>query len=333
MSRVPILTPLLHELLALFDRAQQSIAGAENVRLQGIPGWELFRGEVPRNPLLEPWLERVGDAGFYVVDADREPVPVEIEYDHDGTIGYRCPDTFRHALLPEQEAGVYVVNPQPLLTLIADLLDIAQADRRQLDTAHLDGALWHLGPARLGQVRTGIWLARDTDGRLPDLLRFFNDRTLPEDGLILTCGNPPPEIVTPPRAYRLASLPDALIPVSEETDIDTHMLERVLTAPAGITTEPSPPVHYDSHTQTLTIRGIPEPWQIRGERQAQAVRYIYEQWLKDRVMLDAAEILNAAYPPSAHSRSRKMQSLFSGSARWRTYIASPERGKYSFNTP
>ena len=170
MSRVPIPTPLLRELLALFDRAHQSITGAENVRLQGIPGWELFRGEEPRNPLLESWLERVGDAGFYVVEADREPVPVEIEYDRAGTIGYRCPDTFRRVLLPEQEAGVYVVNPQPLLTLIADLLDIAQADRRQLDTAHLDGALWHLGPARLGQVRMRIPLKMTADSEERDRL-------------------------------------------------------------------------------------------------------------------------------------------------------------------
>ena len=333
MSRAPIPTPLLLDLLALFDRAQQSIAGAENVRLQGIPGWELFRGEVPYNPLLEPWFERVGDAGFYVVDADREAVPVEIEYDNGGTIGYRCPDTFRYIPLPEREMGVYSVKPQPLLTLIADLLDIAQANRRHFDMAHLDGALWHLGSARLGQVRTNIWLARDVDGRLPDLLRFFSDRTLPDDGLVLTCGNPLPEIVTPPRTYRFASLPAALIPTGDKTDVDTHWLERILTAPAGVGTEPSPPVHYDSHTQTLTIRGIPEPWQIQGERQAWAVRYMYEQWLKGRSMLDAAEILNAAYPPSAHSRSRKMQSLFSGSTQWRTYIANPERGKYGFNTP
>ncbi len=333
MSRVPIPTPLLLELLALFDRAQQSIAGAENIRLQGIPGWELFRGEVPCNPLLEPWLERAGDAGFYVVDADREPVPVEIEYDHDGTIGYRCPDTFRHIPLHDREVGVYIVNPQPLLTLVADLLDISQADRRYLNRARLDGALWHLGFARLGQVRTGIWLARDVDGRLPDLLRFFNDRTLPEDGLILSCGNPPPDIVTPPRAYRFASLPDALIPVSEETDIDTHMLERVLTAPAGITTEPSPPVHYDSHTQTLTIRGIPEPWQIRGERQARAIEFMYVQWQKGRDLLDAAEILNATYPEKPHARSRRIQNLFAGNPQWRTYIANPERGKYGFNIP
>ena len=175
MSRAPIPTPLLLELLALFDRAQQSIAGAENIRLQGIPGWELFRGEVPCNPLLEPWLERVGDAGFYVVDADREPVPVEIEYDHYGTIGYRCPDTFRHIPLHNREVGVYIVKPQPLLTLVADLLGISQADRRHLDRARLNGTLWLLGPARLGQVRTGIWLARDVGGRLPGLLRFFND--------------------------------------------------------------------------------------------------------------------------------------------------------------
>ncbi len=333
MSRVPIPTPLLLELLALFDRAQQSIAGAENIRLQGIPGWELFLGEVPCTPLLEPWLERIGDAGFYVVDADREPVPVEIEYDHYGTIGYRCPDTFRHIPLHDREVGVYIVKPQPLLTLVADLLGISQADRRHLDRARLNGTLWLLGPARLGQVRTGIWLARDVDGRLPDLLRFFNDRTLPEDGLILTCGNPPPEIVTPPRAYRFASLPEVLIPVGKETDIDTHMLERVLTAPAGITTEPSPPVHYDSHTQTLTIRGIPEPWQIRGERQARAVQYLYEQWLKGRLLLNQAEILNATYPEKPHARSRRIQNLFSGNPQWRTYIANPERGKYGFNIP
>lgn len=333
MSRAPIPTPLLLELLALFDRAQQSIAGAENVRLQGIPGWELFRGEVLCNPLLEPWLERVGDAGFYVVEADRETVPVEIEYNDDVTIGYYCPDIFRHVPLQEREVGIYSVKSRPLLTLIADLLDIAQADRRQLDTAHLDGALWHLGPARLGRVRTGIWLARDVDGRLPDILRFFNNRTLPEDSLILTCGNPPPEIVTPPRAYRFASLPDALIPVSEETDIDTHMLERVLTAPAGITTEPSPPVHYDSHTQTLTIRGIPEPWQIRGERQARAVEFMYVQWRKGRDLVDAREILAAAYPDKPYARSRRIQNLFSGNPQWRTYIANPERGKYGFNIP
>ena len=332
MSKVPIPTLQLLELINLFDRAQQLITGADNVRLQGIPGWELFSREILPGKLLESWFERVGDAGFYVVEADRESVPVEIEYDDDGTTGYRCPDTFHRVPLHDREVGIYAVKTQPLLTLVADLLDISQADRRLLDTSHLDGSLWHLGSARLGQVRTEIWLARNVNGQLPSLLRFFNDRTLPEGGLILACGNPPPEIVTPPRDYRFASLPEALIPVGKKTDIDTHMLERALTAPAGIGTEPSPPVHYDSYTQTLTIRGIPEPWQIRGERQARAVQYLYEQWLKGREILQAAEILAAAYPDRPYTRSRRMQNLFSGSP-WEAYIAKPERGKYGFNIP
>jgi hypothetical protein len=90
------------------------------------------------------------------------------------------------------------------------------------------------------------------------------------------------------------------------------------------------PVHFDEYTNTLTIRTKIKPWTIKGERQAAAVRYMFEQAINDRWILPAAEILDAAYADKKTARSQRMQNLFSGNTDWEDYIDNPEKGKYGF---
>jgi len=85
-------------------------------------------------------------------------------------------------------------------------------------------------------------------------------------------------------------------------------------------------VHFDEYTNTLTIRTKIKPWTIKGERQAAAVRYMFEQAINDRWILPAAEILGSAYADKKTARSLRMQSLFRGNADWEDYIDNPERG-------
>ena len=60
------------------------------------------------------------------------------------------------------------------------------------------------------------------------------------------------------------------------------------------------------------------------------VKYMYQQACNDRWLVDAGEILAAAFPDKQSGKSVRMQSLFSGNDEWKDYIANPEKGKYGF---
>jgi len=108
------------------------------------------------------------------------------------------------------------------------------------------------------------------------------------------------------------------------------LLHRILAAPPDGAIRPVLSVHFDEYTNTLTIRTKTKPWTIKGERQAAAVRYMFEQATNDRWILPAAEILDAAYADKKTARSQRMQNLFSGNTDWEDYIDNPEKGKYGF---
>ena len=112
--------------------------------------------------------------------------------------------------------------------------------------------------------------------------------------------------------------------------IDMTLLHRILSLPADGVLPPVTPVHFDEAGNVLTIRTKKKPWPIKGVRQAAAVRYMYEQARLDRWLLDAGEILAAAYPGKQVGKSQRMQNLFAGNNEWREYICNPEKGKYSF---
>ena len=111
------------------------------------------------------------------------------------------------------------------------------------------------------------------------------------------------------------------------------LLERILISAADGLQPRTLAVHYDEVARVLTIRTKRDPWHIKGPRQAVAVNYMYQQARKGRWILDASEILAAAYPERKTEENRsglKMQDLFKGT-KWRLYISNPEKGKYGFN--
>lgn len=317
------------ELLALFDRERPAIRGANGQRLTGLPGWELRRTRL-LPPIRSEWLVRLGYASHYPAEREDELVPVELEEDEDPErYRYRCPETFRVKYLPAEEAAAFVVSAPKLLHLIADLLDISQVHRRGIDQPLLDGTLWRLGRTRMGPMHVSIWLVRDLATNVDEVFRQFYDTSLPDQGLILTCGPLLPQFVRPPRNYRFAALHAVLIDYLPKPRFDIDLLYRILTAPADVSLRPVLPVYFDEYTGRLDIRGK-TGWHVKGERQRLAIKYMYEQALTDRWRLDAGEILAAAYRDNPIGRSKRIQQLFSGNQEWKDYIEHLERGKFGF---
>lgn len=332
MSSKRLSTKSLLDLIDLFERSRQSLVDVEGQRLRGVPGWDLAR--MTRMPPKErdAWLECVGYSGSYPAPCRDEHVPVELEEDDDPSrYRYRCPETFRLKFLETAEAAVYAVRPTAFLGVVADLLDIPKALRKGIDSPSIDGVLWNLGKARVGPAHTDVWFARGLAQSVEDVFRHFHSPTIPDQGLILTSGQPLPEFVRPPRNYRFAAVRQVLVDYVTIPTVDMDLLHRILATPADGTLRPLLPVHFDEYTKTLTIRSKSnKPWMIKGERQAAAVRYMYEQAMNDRWLLPAGEILGAAYPDKKTARSQRMQNLFSGNTEWEDYIANPEKGKYGF---
>lgn len=331
MSSKPLQTQSLLDLIDLFERSGQPIADGDGQRLHGVPGWEVF-GRTSLTPkLLEQWTDCVGYAGSYPASLDDDLVQVDLtEDDQADRYRYRCPETFRWKFVPAAEVAVYSVRPAAILSTIADLLGIAQALRKGIDAPLLDDALWHLGKARIGPALTDVWLVRGLACSVEEVFRHFSQTSLPDQGLILSSGGVLPQFVRPPRSYRFASLREAIVNYVSTPCIDMDLLHRILAAPPDGAIRPVLPVHFDEYTNTLTIRTKIKPWTIKGERQAAAVRYMFEQAINDRWILPAAEILGAAYADKKTARSLRMQSLFRGNADWEDYIDNPEKGKYGF---
>ncbi|MCM8623147.1 MAG: hypothetical protein NFW16_15770, partial [Candidatus Accumulibacter sp.] len=225
--------------------------------------------------------------------------------------------------------AVYAVRVPKFLHVVADLLDIPQALRRGIESPVIEGVLWKIGPARIGPARTDIWLVRGLASCIDDVFRHLHLPTLPDQGLVLSSGRVPPDFVQPPRNYRFAAMREVIIDYLPQPRMEIDLLQRILTSPANGTFRRVLPVHFDEYTNTLTIRSNPKPWHIKGERQAAAVRYLYQQACNDRWRIPAHEILKAAFPDT-ETRSRRMQNLFSGNPFWEDYIASDGHGQFGF---
>ena len=333
MPSKPLSTPSLLELLDLFERSSQSLTDAEGQRLRGVPGWDLF----PRTSLsareLAEWTECVGYSGCFPAPCGDERVPVELQEDSDPTrYRYRCPETFRKKYVAATEVAVYAVHVPMLLHVVADLVDVPQALRRGIESPAIDGVLWKIGKARIGPAHTDIWFVCSLASCIDDVFRHLHSQTLPDQGLVLSSGMVPPDFVRPPRNYRFASVHELIVDYLPEPRMDIDLLHRILSSPADGTLRPVLPVHFDEYTNTntLTIRSKPKPWHIKGDRQAAAVKYLYQQACNDRWTLSANEILKAAFPDKKTFRSLRMQSLFSGNAFWEDYIVSDGNGQYGF---
>jgi hypothetical protein len=292
MSHKNLKTRSLLELIDLFERSSNAVAGSAGQRLHGVPGWDLTRLTALPGPDLAAWTERIGYAGSYPAIRGDERIPVDLEEDEDpDRYSYRCPQTFRIKYVAADHAAVHAVPAVKLLTLLADLLGIPQAHRRGISMPAIDGVLWNLGKMRIGNVQSL------------------------------------PGIVPPPRSYRVVPIAEVLVDYTVKPHIDTDLIHRLLLAPAGSKEEKSLPVRFDPFTNTLTIATKSDkPWRIKGPKQIAVVKYLDEQFENGRTRVSAGDILLAAHGSSEAAKGKRVASIFSGNSTWEDYIEHDDAG-------
>ena len=328
MSRKSLKTRSLLELIDLFERCSNAVACSAGQRLHGVAGWDLARQSALSASDLAAWTERIGYAGSYPTPCDDEHIPVEIHEDEDpDRYRYRCPQTFRTKYVAADLVAVYAIPAVKLLTLLADLLGIAQAHRRGISTPAIDGVLWNLGKMRIGNVQVDVWLARGLASCIERVFAYFEGASLPGQGLIFTTGQSLPGIVPPPRSYRVVTIAEVLVDYTVTPHIDTDLIHRVLLAPTGSKEEKSLLVRFDPYTNTLTIATkTDKPWSIKGPKQIKVVKYLVEQFENGRTRVSAADILVAAHGSSEAAKGKRVASIFSGNLTWGDYIEHDDAG-------
>lgn len=333
MSPKSLSTRSLLELIDLFERSINAVADGDGQRLRGVPGWDLLRRGALSDRDLAAWTERIGYAGSYPASIGDEPAPVDIEEDDDpGRYRYRCPETFRTKYVSADLVGVHSVREVNLLNHLADLLSVPQAQRSGITAPAIDGVLWRLGKMRIAEAQVEAWVVRGLSSSTEMVFEHFRAPSLPDQGLIFTTGQLLPDIVMPPRAYRIVPIASALIDHAIKPNIDIDLIHRLLLAPAGTKMEKSLPVRFDRYSNTLVIATKSDkPWSIRGERQIAVVSHLFEQFENGRRWVPAREILDAVYGPKKSGRSQRIQNIFSGNLIWEDYIAGDGSGHYGFN--
>lgn len=332
-------THSLLELIDLFEASNQKVAGLDNQSVRGVPHWRLAKYPSMQGAGLAAWMAQAGYASYFPVPQGDEMEMVDLENDETseaepGHLSYRCPETFRLKTVPRASVAVYAVDVPKFLNQIADLLSIANVHRRGIATPALDNRLWKLGESRIGPALTPVWLVRELSVQVEKVFEYLMDPAFGEQGLVLTTGAALPPVIRPPRNYRVVSLRAALVDYTPKPCMDMTLLERILSSAVNGVMPSVLPVHYDEVTQVLSIRSQTDTWTIKGERQGAAVKYLYGQAQRNRWCVDVSEILAAAYPEKRDAQSRKglkMQNIFSGNAKWRTFISNPEKGSYGFN--
>ncbi len=328
MTVTSLSTRSLLELIDLFERSSHAIADGNRQRLQGVPGWELVRRTALSDRELGHWTEQIGYAGFYPASRGDEHVPIEIEEDDDlERYRYRCPETFRKKYLPTEMVAVHAVSEAKLLNHLADLLGIPQAHRRGIATPAIDGVLWNLGKMRIAGAQVDVWLTRGLTTSIDRVFTHFHAASLPDQGLIFTAGQALPDILPPPRSYRIVPIASVLVDYAVKPHFDIDLIHRLLVAPVGSKVEKSLPVRFDPYTNTLVIATKSEkPWVIKGPKQVAVVKYLVEQFEKGRIRVSAGDILVAAYESRDAAKGKRVASIFSGNDTWLDYIEHDDAG-------
>jgi hypothetical protein len=116
-------------------------------------------------------------------------------------------------------------------------------------------------------------------------------------------------------------LASVLTPHSAAPVVDTDLIRRLLVAAPGETADHTPAVRFDETTNTLhiTTRSI-APWTITGPKQIAVVKYLVEQFHKERHRVSAGDILVAAHGSRAAASGKRVASIFSGNTQWADYI-------------
>lgn len=328
MSQKILQTRSLLELIDLFERSSHAIADGDGKRLHGVPGWELARCAALSDRDLGQWTERVGYAGFYPAYRGDEHVPIEIEEDDDPErYHYRCPETFRTKYVAADLVAVHAIPAAKLLTLLADMLQIPQAHRCGITAPAIDGVLWHLGKMRIAGAQIDVWLTRGLTTSIDRIFTHFHAASLPDQGLIFTAGQALPDILPPPRSYRIVPIASVLVDYAVKPHFDIDLIHRLLMAPVGNKEEKSLPVRFDPYTNTLVITTKPcKPWAIKGSKQVAVVKYLVEQFENGRTRVSARDILIAAHGSSEAAKSKRVASIFSGNSVWENYIEHDDAG-------
>lgn len=327
---MPHSPPLLPELLELFEQSGHPQVTREGRSVPGVPGWALPDCFSRDQRGLQQWFDEVGEAGAIQVSTDDGPVVAVLEDDDLGDCTYRCPVTFKRRRLPRQQGALYSVREQPLLTYLADLLSIPQAHRNGITSPAIDRILWQLGRARIGTYHTDIWVARNLHENIDDVFRYLDDPRRPDQGVILTTSAETPARFAIPRRYRFIPISRVINIDGQTVAIDTDLLHRHMTSPAGAAHRPRLPVDYDEFNGILKISGK-EDWVIEGDVQRGVVHYLFDAYCNNRKAVKAAEILKAVgCGGTQFGKSQRMQDIFSGNPRWRNYLCTTERGMYTF---
>jgi hypothetical protein len=282
---------------------------------------------------LEAWTDCVGYSAFFPAPCREDRVAVEIKEDDDpDRYSYRCPETFRKKYISSATVAVRSVRIHLFLNCVADLLEIPQALRRGIETAAVGNALWNIGKMRVAGLQVDVWLARNLSTSMEGVFQHLQNSALPDQGVILSTGGKLPAIIHPPRQYRVIPIKDVLVPHVALPHIDTDLIHRILVAAPGEKLDASLPVRFDPYSNTLVIATKSnKPWPIKGAKQIEAVRYLFEQFKNGRRWVPAGEILAAVYGTKESGRSRRMQNLFSGNTFWEDYIVNNDDGEYGFN--
>jgi hypothetical protein len=328
MSPKSLSTRSLLDLLDLFERSADAIADGDGQRLHGVPGWDLSRRATLSDRDLAQWTERIGYAGCYPAPRGDESVPVEIEEDDDpGRYRYRCPETFRTKYVSADLVAVHAITDTKLLNYLADLLGIPQAHRRGITAPAIGGVLWNLGKMRIADAQVDVWLARALSSSIDRVFDHFRAASQPEQGLIFTTGQALPDIVPPPRSYRIVPIASVLVDYAVKPHLDTDLIHRLLVAPAGSKEEKSLPVRFDPYSNTLVIATkADKPWAIKGAKQVAVVKYLVEQFENGRARVSAGDILVAAHGSREAARGKRVTSIFSSNSQWLDYIEHDDDG-------
>lgn len=326
-------TPSLLELTHMFDSCARGLRLEDGEdSLSGIGRWDMDYLSPTRIREVLPWMTCIGYAEEIQVDFHDERVEVALqETDDPAVYHYRCPETFRYKQIPADRVAINTVTPARFLQAIADLLSIPTAQRKGIDAPVIANTLWYLGKASLGAAHVDVWLSRNLPWQVDEIFEYLNSPTLPDQGIVLSTSTPLAKSVQPPRQYRVVQLADVLVQTVEKPAIDKAILYQCLIHPPGNALQKTLPVQWDLHNKTLTINTRDEkPWVIKGDKQAAAVDYLYQQALHDRWWVPAQEILQAVYPNKKLGRSARMQNLFSGNLLWDIYLTSDGDGHYGF---
>ncbi|KGG93017.1 hypothetical protein P245_10645 [Comamonas thiooxydans] len=328
MAQTSLSTRSLLELVDLFERAIHAVVDGTGQRLRGVPGWEMSRRVALSDRDLAAWTERIGFAGSYPAAHGDERVPVDIEEDDDpGRYRYRCPETFRTKYVSADLVAVHAVMDTKLLNYLADLLGIPQAHRRGITAPAIGGVLWNLGKMRIADAQVDVWLVRGLSSSIDRVFDHFRAASLPEQGLIFTTGQALPDIVPPPRSYRIVPIASVLVDYALKPHLDTDLIHRLLVAPAGSKEEKSLPVRFDPYTNTLVIATKSDkPWAIKGAKQVAVVKYLVEQFESGRTRVSAGDILVAAHGSREAAQGKRVPSIFSSNSQWLDYIEHDDAG-------